>query len=311
MNPLICLTALLLVPAADSPRQTMIIVVGTAGTPEYGESFATWADRWKVASKQAEIDFIRIGSETQNEISDRERLKECLTEEAAKNTKTLWLVLIGHGTFDGQRAKFNLRGRDVTASEIGKWLEPIDVPVAVVNCASASGPFINELSAPNRVIVTATKSGFEHNFARFGDYLSSAIADESIDLDKDRQISLLEAYLAASSKTAEFYEQDARLATEHALLDDNGDSLGTPADWFRGFRAVRSGKDGAADGLNASRFVLVPSAEEAELSAETRQERDRLEQAVEELRGRKGLLAEVDYFAELEQLMIELAKLYQ
>jgi hypothetical protein len=33
---------------------------------------------------------------------------------------------------------------------------------------------------------------------------------------------------------AEFYEADGRLATEHALLDDNGDSLGTPADFFRG-----------------------------------------------------------------------------
>ena len=104
-------------------------------------------------------------------------------------------MLIGHGTFDGREAKFNLRGPDVTDVELADWLLPFKRPVVVINCASASGPFINRLSGANRVVVTATKSGNEINFARFGQYIAEAIADPRADLDKDGQVSLLEAFL--------------------------------------------------------------------------------------------------------------------
>ena len=94
--------------------------------------------------------------------------------------------------------------------------------------------------AQNRVVVTATRSGDEQNFARFGQYLAEAIADPRADLDKDGQVSLLEAFLTASSRVDEYYRTRSQLATEHALLDDNGDRLGTPADWFRGVRATEA-----------------------------------------------------------------------
>ena len=69
--------------------------------------------------------------------------------------------------------------------------------------------------------------------------LSEAIADPAADLDKDGQTSLLEAWLAAAQRTADFYKNEERLATEHSLLDDNGDGLGTPPDWFQGVRVVQ------------------------------------------------------------------------
>src|SRR5262249_53253088 len=156
----------------------------------------------------------------------------------------LWIVLIGHGTFDGREAKFNLRGPDLTEVELAEWLAPLKRPAAVINCASASGPFLNRLSGPNRVVVTATRSGHEQNLARFGQSLAESIADPRADLDKDGQISLLEAYLTASSRVAEYYKTHAQLATEHPLLDDNGDKLGTPPDWFHGIRATKRAKDG-------------------------------------------------------------------
>ena len=113
---------------------------------------------------------------------------------------------------------------------------------------------------PNRIVVTATKSGNEMNFARFGQYLAEAIADPRADLDKDGQVSLLEAFLTASGRVEEYYRTHAQLATEHALLDDNGDRLGTPADWFRGVRATKRAKDGAQlDGLRAHQLHLIPS----------------------------------------------------
>ena len=85
------------------------------------------------------------------------------------------------------------------------------------------------------MVVTATKSGNETNFAHFGQYLAEAITDPHADLDKDGQISLLEAFLTASKGVDEHYRTRSQLATEHALLDDNGDQLGTPRPGFAAF----------------------------------------------------------------------------
>jgi hypothetical protein len=181
-----------------------------------------------------------------------------------------------------------------------------------LDCTSSSGPFLNDLSGTNRVVVTATRSGFEYNFARLGDHLSAAIADPAADLDKDEQVSLLEAFLRAAAGVKEFYASEARLATEHALLDDNGDKLGTPADWFQGLRATKTAKDGAApDGTRAGQFVLVRSQREERLPSEIRARRDALERDLAALRLRKGTVSEDEYLASIEPLLIELAKLYE
>ena len=187
-------------------------------------------------------------------------------------------MLIGHGTYDGREAKFNLRGPDVTDVELGQWLAPFKRPVVVIDCASSSGPFINRLSGEGRIVVTATKSGSEINFARFGQYLAEAIADPRADLDKDGQVSLLEAFLTASGRVEDYYRTHAQLATEHALLDDTGDRLGTPASWFRGVRATKRAKDGAKlDGLRAHQLHLISSNREQTMPADARRRRDQLE----------------------------------
>jgi hypothetical protein len=191
-------------------------------------------------------------------------------------------------------------------------LKPIERPLAIIDCTSASGPFINELSGTNRVVITAAKSGFEYNFARFGDYLSAAINDLKADLDKDDQTSLLEAFLAAAAGVKEFYTSDGRLVTEHALIDDNGDRLGTPANWFQGLRATKNAKDGATpDGLRASQLALVRSSREERLSPDIRARRDELEQQLAAARTKKAKLHEDEYLALIEPLLIELARLYE
>lgn len=307
----LALLAICIASADPAPAPQVIVVTGAQGNEEFGEMFSQWATRWEESSKQAGARFQHIGSMAKGEQADREILREQLESVDAKATSTLWLVLIGHGTFDGRQAKFNLRGPDVSAEELAGWLEPIDIPLAVINCTSSSSPFINRLSGENRVIVTATKSGTELNFARFGDYISQAIADESADLDKDQQTSLLEAFLAASSSVAEFYQTDARLATEHALLDDNGDGLGTSADWFRGYRAVRSAAEGSSpDGQLANSFFLLTRSEETNLPDETRKRRSELESQIEDLRRRKEQLNEAEYYRQLEALFVDLAHLY-
>lgn len=299
--------------AGADERPTVIVVVGAAGTPEFGRSFQQWADRWAAAEKRGGADVVTVGRDEADPDSDKQRLRTALEHELKSEKHPLWVVLIGHGTHDGKEAKFNLRGPDVSDAELAGWLEHCRRPLAVVNCASASAPFLNRLSGSNRVVVTATRSGSEINFARFGDHLSAAIADPTADLDKDGQTSLLEAFLAASHRVAEFYKQEGRLATEHALLDDNGDGRGTPADWFQGTRATRAAKDGApADGAAAHRrWHLVRSEAEQAMGAEARAARDELEAEVEALRQKKSAMAEADYYARLEGLMVRLAKVYE
>lgn len=298
-------------PEKSEDRQSVIVVVGAEGTPEYGTEFRAWADRWEEVTGRAEARLVRIGLETVD-ATDRDRLRDTLAGEARESREALWLVLIGHGTFDGREAKFNLRGPDFSAAELAEWLKPFKRPLAVLNCSSSSGPFVNRLSAPDRVVVTATKSGYEHNYSRFGSMLAASIADESVDLDKDGQTSLLEAFLAASAATSEFYSQNGRLATEHALVDDNGDGRGTPATWFRGILVAREAKDGASpDGLRANQFHLVRTGRDRSMSAEARARRDELELAVHDLRQRKGELDETEYYDRLEPLLVDLARLYE
>ncbi len=143
--------------------------------------------------------------------------------------------------------------------------------------------------------------------------MSLAIGDVKFDLDKDGQTSLFEAFLAASRRTEEFYETEGRLATEHALLDDNGDGNGVRANWFRGVRVVKKAASGAGvDWQKAHQMHLVRSDAEKNLPVEVRRERDRIELQVISLRDRKSEFENEDeYYAQLESLLVALAKIYE
>lgn len=292
-------------------KPTIIIVVGAAGSPEYGSQFARWANLWQEACTMAGTTFVPIGLDNAGEPNDRTTLQNTLSRESQQSPAALWLVLIGHGTFDGRTAKFNLRGPDVSTDDLSEWLEGAIRPLVIINTSSSSAPFLNKLSAARRVVITATKSGYEQNVTRFGQYLAETIAQPQADLDKDGQTSLLESFLAASKRTSEFYSAAGRLVTEHALLDDNGDGLGTRADWFRGVRPVQKAEGGASlDGYRAHQYHLVPSEFENKLPAQLRAERDRLELEVVKLRDAKESFSEEDYYTRLEKLLVEIAQIY-
>jgi len=296
--------------AQTNARRSLVLVMGAAGEPEYGEQFAVSADLWKRAGTNGGFKISVVGESTHGE-NDRGELLSILTNEVAWPGDDLWIVLIGHGTYDGRVAKFNLRGPDISADELAGALKPCKRPLAVIDCSSASGPFLNALSAPGRVIITATKSGYEVNATRFGNYLARDVADPAADLDKDGQTSLLEAFLMASRQVDEFYKEAGRLATEHALIDDNGDGLGTPADWFHGVRAVKKAADGkSVDGVRANEMHLVRSSSEQELSPELRAQRDALEAQMSALRDRKAQMNVDDYYNQLEKILVKMAELY-
>jgi hypothetical protein len=301
-------------PAADQP--TVVLAVGAAGEPAFEREFQEQADNWKKICAQAGAKCVIVGRGTDVQPgdagNDHDQLKQLLATEPKAGVGELWLVLIGHGTFDGKEAKFNLRGPDLSAAELAEWLKPFQRSLAIIDTSAASAPFLAKLSGPKRVVVTATRSGFEENFARFGKFFAEAMADPKSDLDKDGQVSLLEGYLSAARRTAEFYKTEGRLATEHALLDDNGDGLGTPADWFHGVRATKRARDNAElDGARARRFCLVRSAAEQQLPPAVRARRDELELEVEKLRDTKSKLPEAEYYRRLEKLLLDLAALYE
>lgn len=306
-------------------QPTVIVVVGAAGTPQYEAPFAQRASLWEKACQKGRAKFTLIGLDKIHEPNDRATLQEKLAQEPRQGTAALWLVLIGHGTFDGRTAKFNLRGPDVSADDLAEWLKPFSRPLVVINTASASAPFLSTLSAPGRVVITATKSGFEQNYARFGQYLAGAIApapvspdasrgggESQADLDKDDQTSVLEAFLTASAAVEQYYAAAGLLATEHALLDDNGDGLGTRADWFRGVRPVQKAEGGVSpDGYRAGQLHLVHSDAEDRIPPQLRAKRDLLELEVVKLRDTRKSFSEDEYFSRLEKLLCDIARIYE
>jgi hypothetical protein len=297
--------------ATTNTGPVVILAVGAPGSPEFATNFIRQAELWSAVCLRAQARLTQIGLDSGGSTTDRDRIRAALTSEAQTSDQALWVVFIGHGTFDGTEARFNLRGPDVSASDLAEWLAPVRRPVVFIDTTSASAPLLNELSKTNRVIITATRSGNEQNFSRFGLFFAEALADPGSDLDKDGQSSALEVFLAASARVAEFYKTEGRLATEHALLDDNGDALGTPADWFRGIRAIKKPEGQAAvDGVHAHQFHLVLSPQEQLLPAETRAKRDAIELEIARLRDAKARFAEADYYRKLEDLLNRLVDLY-
>ena len=301
--------------ATPSDPPTLVLVVGAPGEPLYATNVLGQLTHWQQLAGKAGAKVLTVGAANElapaGEPEDRTRLEQTLLG-LADGDSPLWVVWIGHGTFDGKEAWFNLRGPDISATEIAAWLKPIQRPLVLIHTASASGPFLPALSGTNRVVITATRSGTEQNATRFGSAFVEALGTQAADLDVDQQVSLLEAFLFAARSVSDSYRGEGRLQTEHALLDDTGDRQGTPPAWYRGLQAIQKPKDGRAiDGPQAHQITLVPSPFEASLPPEFRSKRAAIESRIAELRTQKPTLSSPDYDRELETLLLELATLYR
>lgn len=295
----------------------VLVVEGLAGAPEMGESFQRWSTRLVDASvdrfgllpenvvylaPDPEVDPDRITGESTAESVESaiERIRGSMDDG-----DRLLIVLIGHGTFDGEEARFALPGPDLDASDFARLLEGFpDGSVALVNTASASGAFLPVVSAPGRVVVTATSTGRERNATEFGRFFIEALAAEGADVDQDGTVSLLEAFVYARTEVERHYEEQNLLLTEHARLDDNGDGEGSDT-------PTRDGEDGSL----ASAFVLEPSPSSlSEGDPELQvlyEERLDLEEEVRELNAVSEQLDPEEYQSSLETLLLELAELNQ
>jgi hypothetical protein len=281
-------------------NKTAVIINGAGGEAEYAKQFAQWSSELQSALTE------RFGFATQQikllpnaSAEDVKRIFGSLKSDLTADN-VLFVFLIGHGSFDGKESKFNLVGRDLSASDYNALLAALPTKrVVVFNMSSASGEFVKSLSAKGRVVITATKSGQETNATRFPGFLIAALKATDADTDQDGHISVLETFVYANRLTADFYTRAGRLATEHALLDDNGDGVGHE-------------KAEAGEGLLARATYLDSlSVDEAAATAATAKllrERTRLEGEIEQLIARKSGMPEAEYEANLERLFIQLAK---
>jgi len=311
------LLSLLLLPLAKSAAEIAIfneinerrvmIITGAGGEEEYTELFAEWGGGLAKAFDGNAAEMVHITNKPED-TGARKTVESTLNKWVENPDVEIWILLVGHGTFDGKAAKFNLVGNDASDADFKHWLKPHRGPLVFINTSSCSAPFIRSLSGPNRVVATATKSGYEQNFCRFGGYMAAALGQAEADLDKDGAVSVLEAFLIASRQAGEFYRENDRLVSENALLDDNGDGMGTPADWFRGVRTQKKAKGkSSADGkLSRLVFPVIPPAEK-DIPAPLRKKRLAIEAKIETLRSLKKTLEAEIYYRDLEKLFLELA----
>jgi len=296
--------------APQDPNKFAVVINGAGGEAAYGEQFTKWTDellslltgkfgfdsaRVKVLTEKAEPP--KATAATAEEV--KRTFQDLQAELRPENV--LFVFLIGHGSFDGKEAKFNLVGPDLTAADYNNLLSQLPTRrVVILNMASASGEFIKPLSAKGRIIITATRNGQEQNATRFTQFFLSALAATDADADQDGHISVLEAFAYANRLTAEFYTRAGRLATEHALLEDNGDGVG---------HEKMDGGDGILARATYLDSLTLAEAAASAATAKLLRERTRLEGEIEQLIARKGSVPETEYEASLEKLFIELAKI--
>jgi hypothetical protein len=320
---LLLLLAALPVHAADTAapaqppaaRDEVLVIIGAPGEDTFAPGFAAAAKNWQTACERAKVACTVIGLDEKKDAeaapTDKDRIQAWIKNLDLNSAANAWIAYIGHGTFDGKDARMNLRGPDLLPAEMAAWLKPLKRPVIFIDGGSASYPFMTALYAPNRIIISATRSGAEINYCRFGEYFAAALVSDDSDLDQDGQISLLEAFVAAAQKVKSFYDDNNRLMSEHALIDDNGDPHPTPADFFKGTRVVkRPAGGGMVSGSKAKLIALAPSDAERAMTSEQIQQRAALEQQLEKLHDQKTKMPEADYYAALEKLLRQLAALY-
>jgi hypothetical protein len=311
-----CLTVLAAPTSAQVPRTHLLIVTGASGEASFATQFHALAMglRGIAAAKLGIPDsqVIYLAEQTTPDPraisgrSTKEGITQAFDRIAARATAGdgVLILLIGHGSGDGDISRFNVPGADMSDVDFKAQLDKLsNQVVAFVNAASASGDFVKKVSGKNRIVVTATKSGFERNETLFANHFVGAYVKDGADADKDGRVSLLEAFVYARREVQREYETTNRLQTEHAMLDDDGDGAGRADPGAR-----------APDGPAASRFFLQSAVGlSAEAAADPRvagllASQSKLQSQLDSLRLAKGIMKEADYEKALEDLLTKISE---
>jgi hypothetical protein len=209
----------------------------------------------------------------------------------AKAADNVIVMLIGHGSYDGETYKLNLPGPDLDGAEVGQLLTAIPArSQLVVNATSASGAVLETWAGEGRTLITATRSGFERNATRFAEHFAAALSEGSADLNKNGVITAQEAFDYAARRVADSFEKEGSLATEHPQIAGGAAAR---------FTVARLGTAAPAPDASAPANPAV---------AALNTERERLDGEIEALRARRESMANDEYLAELQRLLVALAE---
>jgi hypothetical protein len=265
-----------------------VTVAGLGGEADYETRFTLLAnDTDKILRGSGGTD--RVIETLKGAESTKVKLTAALAKVAsqARADDVLILTMIGHGTFDGTEYKFNLPGPDISGAELAAALNKIPATrQLVVDMTSASGGVITALKKDGRTVITATKNGSEKNATIFGRYWVEALRDPAADTDKNEVVTALEAFKYAQAKTAAFFTEQKRLATEHAQLEDTQRAAAFPL--------VRYG--------NAALVVNDPAKKALVAKKED------IENRIDALKYQRDLMAPDEYKRQIAALLLELAR---
>ena len=293
----------------------LVIVSGLGGEKRYSTAFADAASRLAdAAAVRYRLPDAEVAWYGEDTVSSRphyrgqatktnvERAMAQLATRAAPGDQVV-LVLIGHGSGDGEDTKISIPGPDLTARDFAQMLAKFpSQKVAFINLTSASGDMLPIISGPNRVVITATKSAFERNESQFARFFVDALAKDGADVDKDGRVSLLEAFRYAATETKRVYETETKLQTEHAQFDDVGLKTGV---------AEPDGR--TTQGLLARRFFLDGGVSSRAAAGDPQvaalyKEKFALEDRIDQLRAKKSTMQPDVYDDALEALLVDLAR---
>lgn len=307
------LPALLAAPGAAQSRYALI-VGGLGGSPEYVDAIrqhlfdahAAFTGPLGMAPDHVTV-LAEPATATErivDAVANAENIRAAFATLASRATAQdqVYVLLFGHGSFDGTHAMLNIARRDLSSTDYAQLVDALPAGrIVFINTASASGPFVGALSGAERIVITATRSGTQRNRTVFPRFLVEALASPSSDLDRDGSLTVLEAYRYAALQTAGHFEREGHLATEHALIDDSGDGQGTRLEELR---------DSADGHLAEVTFLRRPSLEGVTgILARMQQDKEGIERGIAALKSRKASMNVNAYYDELEVLFVRLARL--
>ena len=274
--------------ATASAEHYTLVIAGLGGEPQYEQRFTEQASSIAQSARalaESEEHVIKlVGTEV-----SLQRVRGTFGT-LAKNVKAadvVTVVLIGHGSFDGEEYRFNIPGPDITGSELRKLLSALPSrEQLIVNTTSASGATIEQWAQPGRVVISATKSGGERTATRFAQYWAEGLKGAAADANRDEVVSASEAFEYASRQVAAAFKADVSMATEHARIE--GETL--------------------AANLAVARRGTATLSNDPEVRALLAR-RVELEQQLQVVKEQRSTLPQAQYYDELERVLVQFARL--
>jgi hypothetical protein len=288
------LTCVLCASPALAQSTHLLVITGVPGDDEHAKKFDGWAKTFIDAAKKKDAvpdaNITYLSGAGANKAGVDKAFADISSRVKAGDGVVV--LLIGHGSFNGTQAAFNLPGPDLTVEDWAKLLGKLPTQhVAFINTSSSSGAFLPAIAAPGRVVVTATKTGGERNETQFAEFFVAAFADPAADRDRNGHVSIGEAFEYAKAKVVQAFQQKGLLLTEHATIDDGGEGRLASA-MFLGIGRAETSL--AVDTSDPAVKKLVD-------------EKDAIDREIAALKLRKDGMDEAQYDAAMEKLLTELA----